>query len=115
PRPRLTTPAPRASERRQWRCMHRPARPTLLCSEPPVSTEPSSGSDHVDRDLLRLLEVLEEHRLGLTAERPVFDDCVKLEVDGNAERVVVGRANASPSAIHDARLRVHHLAAPLPD
>ena len=54
-------------------------------------------------------------RSAACAERRVFDDGVELVVDRDAERVEVGRADAHPPPVDDARLGVHHLALPLPD
>src|SRR5689334_4154622 len=80
-----------------------------------AGTASSSASTVLQSDFTRTFQIGEEHRFGFLAERRVFDHGVELEVDRDAERVEVGRADAHPAAVHHAGLGVHHLALPFPD
>src|SRR6478609_7090298 len=67
------------------------------------------------RNLPRSVEVLQEHRFRLRAQLRVLDDRIELEVDRHTEWIEISGADTNPSAIHHARLRVHHRALPFPD
>src|SRR5690348_14398541 len=64
-----------------------------------VAARPRMTMVELEFDLTRTLEIGEKHRLGLHAERGVFDDGVELVVDRDAERIEVGRSDADPAAV----------------
>src|SRR5215510_5071178 len=59
----------------------------------------SHVAEALQRDFTRRLEVGQEHLLRLLAECLIFDDGVELVVDGDAERVHVGRTDAHPATV----------------
>src|SRR5512141_794991 len=69
--------------------------PSLLATLPPQLAR-------AQRDLHRVLQIVQEHRLGLRAERVILDHGVELVVDRVAQWVEVGGAHAHPPAVHGA-------------
>src|SRR6185312_14947931 len=96
--------------------------PLSACADATRTTGESSGAMRaaasaslLESDFTRPVQIGEKHPLGLLAEAGVLDHGVELVVDRDAERIEIGRADAHPAPVDDARLGVHHLAAPLPD